>query len=345
MINQNTKISLDQAYTDSSRQVTEILRNNHGILGQAVNYLAGAAGKGIRARLLLECAVNEQKQVPLDACKAAAAVEIFHLATLVHDDVIDDADTRRGMPSVQSEFGKKQAVITGDYLLALSFSLLSEIERERLTEDYVDVLAGFVSMTKRICTGEYHQLVHSYDINTGYKDYYRTISGKTAALFWIAAYMGAALGGDDEQEARKTARFGQTVGLVFQILDDCKDYEMTEKQALKPVRRDLQDGVITLPLILAMAKKKTLREDVKRVFDGTLPAAAIIEQVKQSGGLAASRALSRTYFIKATKLLEKLDSEVKRSVLLESLHQLFPALAVSAQEAGKDGGERNERNC
>lgn len=323
-----TKISLEQAYVYSSRYVTEILRKNHGILGQAVNYLADASGKGVRAKLLLECAVDKHKQVPLDACKAAAAIEIFHMATLVHDDVIDDADTRRGIPSVQSKFGRKQAVIIGDYLLALSFSLLSEIERERLTEDYVDVLTGFVSMTKRICIGEYHQLVHSYDTNIEYKDYYRTISGKTAALFWIAAYMGAALGGDGEQEARKTARFGQVVGFVFQILDDCKDYELTETQALKPVRRDLKDGVITLPLIIAMAKEKTLREDVSRVFDGTLPAAAIIEQVKQSGGLAESRALSRTYFIKATKLLDKLDNEVKRSVLQESLRQIFPALAV-----------------
>lgn len=326
--NENTKISLEQAYVYSSRYVTEILRKNHGILGPAVNYLADASGKGVRAKLLLECAVDEHKQVPLDACKAAAAIEVFHLATLVHDDVIDDADTRRGIPSVQSKFGKKQAVIIGDYLLALSFSLLSEIERERLTEDYVDILTGFVSMTKRICIGEYHQLVHSYDTNIEYKDYYRAISGKTAALFWIAAYMGAALGGDSEQEARKTARFGQVVGVVFQILDDCKDYELTETQALKPVQRDLKDGVITLPLILAMAKKKTLREDVKQVFDGTLPAAGIIEQVKQSGGLAESRALSRTYFVKATKLLDKLDNEVRRSVLQESLSQIFPALAV-----------------
>lgn len=328
--NEKTQISLEQAYACSSRYVIDVLRKNHGILGTAVNYLADSSGKGIRAKLLLNCAVDRNRQVPLDACKAAAAIEIFHLATLVHDDVIDDADTRRGIPSVQNKFGKKQAVIIGDYLLTLSFSLLSEIKRESLTEDHEDVLTSFVSMAKRICIGEYHQLLHSYDTNIQYKDYYRTISGKTAALFWIAAYMGAALGGDGEQEARKTARFGQVIGVIFQILDDCKDYELTETQALKPVQRDLRDGVITLPLILAMAKEKTLREDVRRVFDGTLSAAEIIEQVKRSGGLTESRALSRNYFIKAVKLLDKLDNEVKRSILQESLHQLFPALAVQS---------------
>lgn len=332
MTNHRTKeevgrIPLEEAYDCSSQYVDDLLKQKHAILGQAVNHLSNARGKGIRAMLLLQSAVGADKLVPVEACKAAAAVEIFHLATLVHDDVIDDAEMRRGIPSVQSKFGKKQAVIVGDYLLCLSLSTLSSVGNESLTSDHIDVLGRFVSMAGRICTGEYNQLIHNYNTNIGFKDYYKTISGKTAALFWIASYMGAAIGKETETEAKKVARFGQLVGLIFQIMDDCKDYELTEEEALKPVKSDLKEGVITLPLIFAMAKDKSLRSDVKRVFDGQFDVIGIIDKVKHSGGVEEAWDLSRKYFVKADQLLNKLENEVKKSVLKESLVQIFPALA------------------
>jgi len=169
--------------------------------------------------------------------------------------------------------------------------------------------------------------VHNYNTNIEFKDYYKTISGKTAALFWISAYMGAALGGESEAQAKKIARVGQLVGLIFQILDDCKDYEMTEDEALKPVKSDLKEGVITLPLILAMAKDRYLRDDVKRVFDGSFSASEIVEKVRKSDGIKEARDLSKRYFGKATALLNGLENDVKKSILKESLEKIFPALA------------------
>ncbi len=320
------RLTLEEAYEYSSQYVDHLLHQKHGILDQPMNHLAGAQGKGVRAMLLLQSAIGADQMVPEEACKAAAAVELFHLATLVHDDVIDDAATRRGIASVQSKYGKKQAVIAGDYLLCLSLSTLSSISRESFDE-HIDVLERFVSMAGKICLGEYNQLIHNYNTNIEYRDYYKTISGKTAALFWIAGYMGAVLGGESEQQAKKIARFGQLVGLIFQILDDCKDYEMTVEEALKPVKSDLKEGVLTLPLILAMAKDKNLRNDVKLVFDGGLEAIEIINKVKQSGGIEASQQLSRRYFRKAEGLIEGLENDIKRSVLKESLVQIFPTLA------------------
>ncbi len=326
--NNDRRITLEEAYAESSGYVSMLLKKEHGILGQAVNHLAQAQGKGVRAALLLQSAVGVDGLVPEEACKAAAAVELFHLATLVHDDVIDDAETRRGISSVQSKFGKKQAVIVGDYLLCLSFSTLTEINRANLDEEHVNVLSGFVAMASRICTGEYNQLVHNYNTGISFKDYYKTICGKTAALFWISTYMGAALGKETESQARKIARFGQTIGLIFQIMDDCKDYQMTEAEALKPVKSDLKEGVITLPLIIAMARDKNLRSEVTKVFEGSLPATEIVERVRQTGGVDEAILLSKKYLAKARRLLNDLDNEKKKSVLLDSLNQMFPVLGV-----------------
>lgn len=336
MINQkavklNKRITLKEAYDYTNQYVSDLLEQNHGILGQAVNYLAGAQGKGVRTVLLLQSAVGTDELVPIEACRAAAAIELLHLATLVHDDVIDDAETRRGIPSVQSQFGKKKAVIVGDYLLCLSFNALSSINRKSFSEEHMDMLSSFMSMAGKICTGEYNQLLNNYNLNIEYKDYYRTISGKTAALFWISCYMGAALGGESEQQAKKIARFGHMVGLIFQIMDDCKDYEMVEAEALKPVKSDLKEGIITLPLIFAMAKDKSLRKDVKRVFEGSLDAICIIDKVKRSGGLEETKVLSQRYFKKAAKVLGGLENAQKKLVLQESLQQIFPALANERQ--------------
>lgn len=318
---------MERAYKYSNEIVNDLLKREHVILGQAVNHLAGAQGKGVRAALLLQSALGRDRMVPIQACQASAAVELFHLASLVHDDVIDDAKTRRGILSVQEKFGKKQAVIVGDYLLCLSFSTLAAIDKSCYSEEHVDILARFVSMAGRICTGEYNQLMHNYNTEIGFKDYYKTISGKTAALFWISSYMGAALGGETEQQAKKIARFGQLVGLIFQIIDDCKDYEMSESEALKPVQSDLKEGVITLPLILAMGKDKTLREDIRKVFDGDLEAVEIINKVRVSHGIEDAYDLSKRFFLKALHLLNHLENEVKKSVLRESLDQIFPTLA------------------
>jgi geranylgeranyl pyrophosphate synthase len=321
------RITLEQAYKKSSLHVSNLLKQKHGILGQAVNHLAQAPGKEVRARLLLQSAVGRDNLVPEAACNAAAAVELFHLATLVHDDVIDDAKTRRGISSVQSIFGKKQAVIVGDYLLCLSFTALAELERDQMSTASVDIISSFIAVASRICTGEYNQLIHNYNLEISFKDYYKTISGKTGALFWIAAYMGAVLGGEPEQQSKKVARFGQMVGLIFQILDDCKDYEMTENEALKPVKSDLKEGVITLPLIIAMTKDKSLKKDVKRVFQGSLDPVEMIDKVKQNDGIEASLNLSKRYFSKASKLLNGLENESKKVVLQQSLEQIFPVLS------------------
>jgi heptaprenyl diphosphate synthase len=185
----------------------------------------------------------------------------------------------------------------------------------------------FISIAEKICTGEYNQLANSFNVDIRFKDYYKTISGKTAALFWLSAYLGAVLGGEKEKQIQQIARFGQMVGLIFQIMDDCKDYEMTEEEALKPVKSDLKEGVITLPLIFAMAKDKSLREDVKKVFAGGLNVVELVDKVHQNDGVAQARGLSKRYFAKASKVLRELDNEVKKAILLDTLHKIYPSLA------------------
>lgn len=191
---------------------------------------------------------DEQKQDHKQLIKIAASIEILHMATLIHDDIIDDSPLRRGIVTTQARYGKDVAVYTGDLLFTKFFELLAE------TMNGSDFLLTNASAMKRLLLGELDQMHTRFKKNMTVSDYLRSVNGKTAELFSLSCLEGAHFGFASAQVQRLAARIGRNIGIAFQVYDDILDYTADVKTLKKPVLEDLAQGVYTLPLILAMQK-------------------------------------------------------------------------------------------
>ncbi|MDR1638957.1 MAG: polyprenyl synthetase family protein [Clostridiales bacterium] len=318
------RLPLAQARELAEEMERDILLGAKGAISDATRHLAQRPGKGARAYLLLCSSADENMEAPRDAVYAACALELFHLATLVHDDVIDDADTRRGIQSIQSRHGKKSAVIIGDYILCLSMGTLSKILDGRSPEEALPFRSCIQSLMG-VCLGEFSQWLNSGNLSLDAFEYLRIVSGKTAELFRVAAMAGAALGGASPREARKAGWVGFDIGIVFQIIDDCKDYEQTEQTARKPVKKDLPQGVVTMPLIMAMAKQPSLALAASAAIKGERDSQEVARLVGEAGGVAQAKALAMRFAQKAERILETLEASHQRQALSEILSRALQA--------------------
>jgi heptaprenyl diphosphate synthase len=284
-------------------------------------YLAQAHGKFLRAYAILACAEDETG-VRMPATKAAAAVELLHLATLVHDDVIDNADTRRGLPTLMKKFGKRQAVISGDYIFCLALRLAADaaVGERDLNEDLPNIM-------EKICMGELLQSMNNRNFALSGNSYLRIISGKTAALFEGSFYAGAMLCAASRPQARQYASIGWHLGMIFQLADDCMDYEATEQQAKKPVQSDYEQGVVTLPLIVAMKEKSAIR---LRADAGSITKEEIRQAVLDSGGITFTRRIAKIYYDRAMDLLSAVNAPAFKKERIASL--LFKALVGQSSQ-------------
>lgn len=197
-----------------------------------------AGGKMLRAQLLLDFADFGEADTT-QVITAGAAIEALHLATLLHDDVLDDAVKRRGVPTVGVKAGNRAAIYAGDFMFAVYFNLLAESNV---------LFARHAQVMRDIFMGELAQnfAPQVTDVDT----YLKQIEGKSAALFGLAAEVGASLGGVDLQQAKV---FGRSLGMSFQIIDDVLDFTSTDDQLQKPIDQDLKNGVYSLPIIYALA--------------------------------------------------------------------------------------------
>jgi len=313
----STMLPVHEAQIQASETVKQALMGAPNPIYEITNHIAGAQGKGIRTSLLLCTAMDADGLVPSDAVKAAAAIELFHMATLVHDDVIDNAPLRRGIPTVQHKFGIKHAVICGDYLLCLATSLTVPLHVDY--QERTGLLPAFTSALSHICMGELRQLCNNRNIELGIPGYLRIIADKTAALFYVSAFAGALVARYNREEAMRLARFGRYFGMVFQIVDDCKDYEISEDEALKTVGKDICEGVVTLPLIYAFRNSPQLREMAKEAFNDAALAKQLVKAVCNTDGTRESRDLAIRYADKA-RLLLKAFPEYKTNSLFELLN-------------------------
>lgn len=215
-----------------------------GALGELGDESLHARGKRLRPVLSL---LSGSAAGTLDERHAsfAAAVELIHMATLAHDDVIDRAKKRRGRTSLNNARGNKVAVLYGDYLLSEAFVVLSEIDRS-------DLLPVMVRITREICGGEIWQLRHRYDFSVSEEEYLRMVESKTASLFSASCRYGAALAGAPPAVQDSLGRYGHLFGTAYQIIDDCND--ITGGSDGKDYLKDMEDGRMTLPFILMLRK-------------------------------------------------------------------------------------------
>jgi heptaprenyl diphosphate synthase len=299
----SARLTYDEAFAQTRRLIADALRNSPPVIRPYTAYLAESAGKMLRASSTLICAQGPDLLIPQDSIRLAAAIELVHLATLVHDDVIDHADIRRNRPTLRKAFGNKGAVICGDYILSLSLRMVAALPdpAHYLNRSYSDFIAS-------LCLGEMSQLVHNNDFDLTPLQYFRIISGKTAALFEASFLTGAITGGATEHDCRQFGRLGHYIGMIFQMTDDCMDFEGDLGSAGKNVQTDYEQNVVTLPLVLAFAADTAFKTEVIAAErrGRKLPRSEVNQRVTVSLGLARTHELANDYGGKALRLLDRL---------------------------------------
>src|SRR5499433_699201 len=281
-------------------------------VGEITSYLLGGGGKRLRPALLL-LANRYAGRRREGTIRLAAVVELLHSATLIHDDVIDSADTRRGRPSANSRWGNHRSVLAGDWLYMQSFQMALEERNFRILDILID-------LTQKMVEGELIQLAKIGRMDVTEEDALQLATYKTACLFSGCARLGAVLGAVEDADELALAEYGRYAGLAFQLVDDLLDFTASAQQLGKPVLSDLKEGKVTLPLIYAMENgHRHARELVARVleekeFDSVKPE-TLVALVRESGALDRVRSLAHDYAHRAKACLNaRVDSEYGRAL-------------------------------
>jgi len=314
-LNEKTEgLNYDEAFALAKMEVDKALSKSPLIIREYTKHLMASHGKFIRAVSVIICAEDKDGWVHPNATKIAAAIELLHLATLVHDDVIDNADLRRGDTTLQKKYGKRTAVICGDYLLSVSLLLAAQVSNK---EDYLNLnMPDYVS---KVCLGELNQHINNSNLDLSLYQYLKIISGKTAALFEASFYAGAIFSKEASDIAKRYKLLGYYVGMIFQLIDDCIDFEDTIEKANKPVQSDYEQGVITLPLIHAL---ENLSDFKTKAHKGKVTRSEINNAVSRTGGLDFTRILVRKYYNKSMKIINEINvSESKKEKLKAVLNK------------------------
>src|SRR5262252_7097520 len=269
-------------------------------VGEITSYLLGGGGKRLRPALLLLTNAYAGKNRP-SAVRLAAVVELLHSATLIHDDVIDNAETRRGRPSANTRWGNHRSVLAGDWLYMQSFHIA-------LQERNFHILDILIDLTQKMVEGELLQLEKIGRIDVSEDDALKLSTYKTACLFSGCARLGGVLGGLDTEHETALADYGRYSGLAFQLVDDLLDFTASSEQLGKPVLSDLKEGKVTLPLIYAMDNgHREARELVARVLEekefNSVQPETLVALVRDSGALDRTRNLALEYAVRAKACL------------------------------------------
>ncbi|WP_396615594.1 polyprenyl synthetase family protein [Lysobacter soli] len=277
------------------------------LINQVAEYIVGAGGKRLRPMLLLlangALGGSGGRGIGEHAHQLAAVVEFIHTATLLHDDVVDESDLRRGRKTANAVWGNAASVLVGDFLYSRSFQLMVELERMAVMQILADT-------TNRIAEGEVLQLLHVRNPDTDEAAYLRVIERKTAVLFAAATRLGALLADADEATCDALHDYGMNLGYAFQIADDVLDYASDAATLGKNLGDDLAEGKATLPLIHAIAHsdeatRARLRHAVVHGDTDAMP--DVLAAIHATGGLDYSRRRAQEYAQAAERALDGLD--------------------------------------
>jgi octaprenyl-diphosphate synthase len=276
-------------------------------------YLQASGGKRLRPILLL-LAGRIIGPVSQAAIRMAAVVELIHAATLVHDDVIDIAETRRGRPSSNVIWGNHTSVLAGDWLYMQAFQVA-------LRERNFHVLDMLINLTQMMVEGELLQLERVGKINVSEADYMQLIDRKTACLFTVCAKLGAHMAGADETTECRLGEFSWNLGIAFQLVDDILDFTARESILGKPVGGDLREGKITLPLIYALEsaspeERKQIETELKERSYDRVSFSKILRIVDRHRGVERARERAYAFTEKAKSIIVEFpDSPYQRALL------------------------------
>ena len=298
------KQPIEQNLLDFIELFNQSLTHENGLLSQALTHIRQRGGKRMRPILMLLLAKN-YGDVSQVTQHAAVGLELLHTASLVHDDVVDESSERRGQASVNALFDNKVAVLVGDYILSTALLHVSMTGSQRIVEYLAE-------LGRVLAAGEILQLTNIQNQEISEEVYYQVIRQKTAALFESCAAVGALSAGADENQVKLASKFGQDLGVMFQIRDDIFDY-YDSKEIGKPTGNDMAEGKLTLPVIYALNTVKsdpmlTLARKVKAGTVNTDEIAVLVEFAKRSGGIEYAESRMQDYH----KLCQRyIDENVK----------------------------------
>lgn len=295
------------------RLIRQRLASDVVLINQVAEYIIGAGGKRLRPMLLMLAAgaLGEGRPIGADAHQLAAVVEFIHTSTLLHDDVVDESDLRRGRKTANAVWGNAASVLVGDFLYSRSFQLMVELESMQVQRLLADT-------TNTIAEGEVLQLLHVRNPDTEEAAYLRVIERKTAILFAAAARLGALLAGADAVTQQSLHDYGLALGHAFQIADDVLDYASDAATLGKNLGDDLAEGKMTLPLIHAMAQAdaatcQRLRQIVEQGDVDALP--EVVAAIAEHGSLDYSRDRAQEYARDAEAALASLPGNAYTAAL------------------------------
>ena len=278
------------------------------IIRQASLQLLHAGGKRIRPIFVLLASEFGPHSLE-DITKVAVSLELVHMASLVHDDVIDNSDMRRGLETVKAKWDNRIAMYAGDYIFSRALHSIGEIELPAVHQLLAKTML-------EICEGEIIQIEHQRVANQTIRDYLRRIKRKTALLLSSSCELGALASGADATNVRKLSRFGYFAGMSFQITDDILDITSTDKELGKPAGSDLLNGHLTLPILYVKDDPEFLPY-MERAFAQTLTEterSAMLSYICNSGAIEKAEAVSDLYLQKALKEISGLpDSKAKKA--------------------------------
>ncbi|MEH6455043.1 MAG: octaprenyl diphosphate synthase [Cocleimonas sp.] len=277
--------------------ITRRLQSDVVLVNQLSNYIINSGGKRLRPMLALlmarACGYEGDKHVDV-----AAIVEFIHTATLLHDDVVDESDMRRGKETANNVWGNQAAVLVGDFLYSRAFEMMVDVNEMR-------VMSIMAQTTNTIAEGEVLQLLNINDADTSEERYFEVIYSKTAKLFQAACQLGAVLAGLSEEQEKAVAQYGVHLGTAFQLVDDILDYIADSEEMGKNVGDDLAEGKPTLPLIYAMRRS---------IENNEAEDAALVRGAIEEGGLEYIDDVMK--IIEKTQALEYTIEAAKRETQL-----------------------------
>ncbi|MGE6258840.1 heptaprenyl diphosphate synthase component II [Heyndrickxia sporothermodurans] len=292
------------------KELVAAIQSKSDLLQNASLNLIQAGGKRIRPVFVLLSAKFGKYDIEVIK-NVAVSLELIHMASLVHDDVIDDAELRRGKPTVKARWDNRIAMYTGDYILACSLEYMTKIENSIAHRILADTMV-------EVCIGEIKQIQDKFRFDQNLRDYLRRIKRKTAILIAASCQLGAVAAGTDEEMHKKLYKFGYYVGMSYQITDDILDFTASEKQLGKPAGSDLLQGNITLPVLYAM-ENPSVEKMIKTVSESTTKEEMknLIINIKETGAIEKSNLLSQRYLKKAMDILEQLPNNRIRKSLID----------------------------
>ncbi|MCM2357032.1 MAG: polyprenyl synthetase family protein [Geobacteraceae bacterium] len=294
-------------------QFKKDLQSDVPLIRKVGEYVLSSGGKRIRPALLLLsaklCGYRGDRHVPL-----ASVIEFIHTATLLHDDVVDNANLRRGIASANTLWGNEASVLVGDFLFSKSFSLM-------VADGDLQVLKVLSAATTIIAEGEVLQLISTSDMDLTEERYIEVVKCKTAILLSAACQAGAILGRAEPAREAALRDFGLSLGIAFQLMDDTLDYVASEEQFGKSIGHDLEEGKITLPLIHTLqrctpAERESIGEIVDKELLDKSDFQTVFELVNRYGGIDYTIARARDYIAEAKALLGVFDASPDKVALL-----------------------------